>query len=154
MSIDDEFKLLSRIELFEFLDPVLLKRLIFVSQRYQLQPNEYLFRQGDTTGQVFGIVAGEFSVVLESANSELVIARQGPGDLVGEMAAISGEARSASIRADGVCEVIGFETDLFIDTVTSDPATALKMMKLLSERLLKQNSQLVSCEDSLQAAPL
>ncbi|MFK7857522.1 MAG: Crp/Fnr family transcriptional regulator [Granulosicoccus sp.] len=142
MSIDDEYKLLSRLELFEYLDPVHLKRLIFVSQRYQLQPQEYLFKQGDPMGNVFGIVAGEFSVLLESANGEMVVAQQGPGDLVGEMAVISGEPRSASIRANTVCEVIGFEKDLFIKTVTNDPPTALKMMQLLSERLLNQNKQL------------
>lgn len=142
MSIDDEYELLSRLELFEYLEPVQLKRLIFVSQRYQLQPDEYLFRQGDPMGNVFGIVAGEFSVLLESANGEIVAAKQGPGDLVGEMAVISGEPRSASIRANTVCEVIGFEKELFISTVINNPDTALKMMKLLSERLLNQNNQL------------
>ncbi|MFK8080370.1 MAG: Crp/Fnr family transcriptional regulator [Granulosicoccus sp.] len=142
MSIDDEYKLLSRLELFEYLDPVQLKRLIFVSQRYQLQPEEYLFKQGDPMGNVFGIVAGEFSVLLDSADGEIAVAQQGPGDLVGEMAVISGEPRSASIRANTVCEVIGFEKDLFVKTVTNDPATALKMMQLLSERLLNQNKQL------------
>jgi len=142
MSIDDEYELLSRLELFESLEPVQLKRLIFVSQRYQLHPKEYLFRQGDPMGGVFGIVAGEFSVLLESDNGEIVVAQQGPGDLVGEMAVISGEPRSASIRANTVCEVIGFEKELFIHTVVNDPSTALKMMKLLSERLLNQNKQL------------
>lgn len=144
MSIDDEYELLSRLELFEDLEPVQLKRLIFVSQRYRLQPEEYLFRQGDPMGQVFGVVAGEFSVLLESVNGEMEVARQGPGDMVGEMAVISGEPRSASVRALTASEVIGFEKDLFINTVINDGPTALKMMKLLSERLLKQNRQLAS----------
>ncbi len=142
MSIDDEYELLRRLELFECLEPVQLKRLIFVSQRYQLQADEYLFRQGDATGDVFGIVAGELSVLLESANGDIVAAKLGPGDLVGEMAIISGEPRSASIRANTTCEVIGFEKDLFLNTVTNDPPTALKMMRLLSERVLNQNKQL------------
>ena len=142
MSIDDEYELLSRLELFEHLEPVQLKRLIFVSQRYQLQPDEYLFRQGDPMDGVFGIVKGEFSVILESTNGQIVAALQGPGDLVGEMAVISGEPRSASIRANSMCEVIGFEKELFIQTVISDPPTALKMMKLLSERLSNQNNLL------------
>ncbi len=144
MSIDDEYELLRRLELFECLEPVELKRLIFVSQRYQLQSDEYLFRQGDAMGDVFGIVAGELSVVLESANGDIIAAKLGPGDLVGEMAAISGEPRSASIRANGQCEVIGFERELFIKTVANDPPTSLKLMKLLSERVLNQNKQLAN----------
>ena len=142
MSIEDEYELLSRLELFENLDPIQLKRLIFVSQRYQLQTGEYLFRQGDAMGNVFGIIEGEFSVILESSEGEIIAAHQRPGDLVGEMAVISGEPRNASIRADSVCEVIGFEKDLFISTVINDPPTALKMMQLLGERLENQNKQL------------
>lgn len=142
MSIDAEYKLLSQLELFENLDPIQLKRLIFVSQRYQLQPGEYLFRQGDAMGSVFGIVQGQFSVILESTQGEIIAAHQSPGDLVGEMAVISGHPRNASIRADSICEVIGFEKELFISTVINDPPTALKMMKLLAERLENQNKQL------------
>ena len=142
MSIEDEYELLSQLELFENLDPIQLKRLIFVSQRYQLQAGEYLFRQGDAMGSVFGIVKGRFSVILETAQGEIIAAHQSPGDLVGEMAAISGEARNASIRADSDSEVIGFEKDLFISTVINDPPTALKMMQLLTQRLEIQNKQL------------
>ena len=66
MTINDEYTVLSNIDLFEHLDPVELKRLIFVSQRYQLESGEYLFRQGDSADKVFGIVEGEFSILLES----------------------------------------------------------------------------------------
>lgn len=142
MSIEDEYELLSRLELFENLEPVQLKRLIFVSQRYQLEAGEYLFRQGDTTDTVFGILDGECSVLVDTANGEINIAQQGVGELVGEMAVISGEARNASIRASTRCEVIGFESDLFISTVTSNPATALKMMRMLSGRLTLMRKQL------------
>ena len=144
MSIEDEYELLSQLELFENLDPIQLKRLIFVSQRYQLQAGEYLFRQGDAMGRVFGIVKGELSIILESAQGEIIAAHQKPGDLVGEMAAISGEVRNASIRADSDCEVIGFEKELFISTVINHPPTALKMMQLLTERLEIQNKQLAT----------
>ena len=142
MSIDHEYEVLSQLELFEHLEPVKLKRLIFVSQRYHLQPEEYLFRQGDPMDSVFGIVDGELSILLESANGEIEVALQRPGDMVGEMSIISGEPRSASIRAKSKCEVIGFEKELFINTVINDSATSLKMMRLLSERLSKQNSLL------------
>lgn len=135
MSIEDEYELLSRLELFESLEPVQLKRLIFVSQRYQLEAGEYLFRQGDTTDTVFGILDGECSVLVDSAGGEINIAQQGVGELVGEMAAISGEPRNASIRASTTCEVIGFDSELFVSTVVTDPPTALKMMRLLSGRL-------------------
>ena len=104
MSIEAEYEILSRIELFQSLDSIPLKRLIFVSQRYQLRAGEYLFRQNDTSDTVFAIIQGECSVLADSQHGEIVIAVQGVGELVGEMAAISGEPRNASIRADCACE--------------------------------------------------
>lgn len=142
MSIEDEYKILSRIELFESLEPVQLKRLIFVSQRYRLKVGEYLFRQGEMGDTVFAIIQGECSVLVNSNNGEMTLAVQGVGELVGEMAAISGEPRNASIRADTACEVIGFEACHFISTVTNHPDTALKMMKILSERVAILRRQL------------
>lgn len=142
MSIEDEYELLSRLELFENLDAIQLKRLIFVSQRYQLQPGEYLFRQGENTSNVFGILKGEFSVLLHSKDGEINVAQRGSGELVGEIAVISGEPRSASMRAESACEVIEFESDHFINTVINNPQTALKMMKLLSITLVKLNNTL------------
>ncbi|ASJ70806.1 Crp/Fnr family transcriptional regulator [Granulosicoccus antarcticus] len=142
MSIEDEYEILSRIELFESLESVQLKRLIFVSQRYQLQAGEYLFRQNDACNRVFAILQGECSVLVNTNHGEIALAVQGVGDLVGEMAAISGEPRNASIRANTACEVIGFEASDFISTVTNHPDTALMMMKILSERMAILRRQL------------
>lgn len=79
MSIEAEYEILSRIELFQSLDSIPLKRLIFVSQRYQLQAGEYLFRQNDTSDTVFAIIQGECSVLADSQHGEIVIAVQGVG---------------------------------------------------------------------------
>jgi CRP-like cAMP-binding protein len=142
MTIEDEFLALSRIELFENLDSVQLKRLIFVSQRYQLKEGEYLFRQGDTTVNPFGIISGEFSVLLSTGEDEINIAVQSAGALIGEMAVISGEPRNASMRANCDSEVVEFDSALFIETVLNDPKTSFQMMKLLSARIVKMHRQL------------
>lgn len=136
MSIEDEFEILSRIELFESLDPIQLKRLIFVSQRYSFRSGEYLCHQGDTSDNIFAIVQGECSILADSRHGEIPIAVLGRGELLGEMAGITGEPRNASIKAKTDCEVIGFESELFIKTIINDPQTALRMMRLLSTRLV------------------
>lgn len=144
MTIEDEYQVLSRLELFENLDPVKLKRLIFVSQRYRLQAGEYLFRQGDTTFNPYGIISGEFSVLLNNAGNEIKIAVQGEGALIGDMAILSGESRSASMQANCDSEVIEFDTDLFINTVVNDPGTALQMMKILATRIATMDQKIES----------
>ena len=144
MTIEDEYQVLSRLELFENLDPVKLKRLIFVSQRYRLRAGEYLFRQGDTTFNPYGIISGEFSVLLNNAGNEIKIAVQGEGALIGDMAILSGESRSASMQANCDSEVIEFDTDLFINTVVNDPGTALQMMKILAARIATMDQKIES----------
>ena len=148
MSIEDEYSLLSRIDLFEYLEPLELKRLIFASRRYQLNPGEYLFRQGDSSDTVFGILQGEFSILLQSNHGEINVEQEDQGALLGELAAISGKPRSASVRAETDCDVIGFERELFLNTIVNNPQTALKMMKLLSDRLVNLDEYLTRLTDS------
>lgn len=148
MSIDEEFEILSDIELFESLDPIQLKRLIFVSQRYTFRQGEYLCHQNDTSDNIFAILNGECAILADTRHGEIPIAILGRGELLGEMAGITGEPRNASIQARTDCEVIGFESELFVNTVIHDPQTALRMMRLLSGRvvyLLKKIDALSRC---------
>lgn len=143
MSLAEEYTLLSRLELFEKLDSAELKRLIFASDRYRLDDGEYLFRQGDRSDTVFAILDGKLAVTIDDGSNETEIAVRECGELVGEMAAVSGEKRSASIRAKGNAEVMGIDGPLFVRTMTENPAAALKVMRMLSDRLAAL-SQLVS----------
>lgn len=142
MTIESNYELLSKLELFESLGPAQLKRLIFFSKHYQLQPGEYLFHKGDDTDSVFGVVEGEFSVILPSDDGEIIVDKPKCGSLVGEMAVISGELRTASMRAESPSEVIEIESELFLETITGNPAIAKKMMQLLARRLVNINKML------------
>ncbi|MFK8077068.1 MAG: Crp/Fnr family transcriptional regulator [Granulosicoccus sp.] len=142
MTIESNYELLSKLELFESLGPAQLKRLIFFSKHYQLQPGEYLFHKGDDTDSVFGVVKGEFSVILPSDDGDIVVDQPKCGSLVGEMAVISGELRTASMRAESHSEVIEIDSELFLETITGNPAIAKKMMQLLARRLVNINKML------------
>lgn len=142
MTIEEEFKMLSRLELFENLDSTRLKRLLFVSERYQLHTDEFLFRQNDPSDKVFAVLTGEFSVLIDSTRGAVEISTLGTGELIGELGLISGESRSASIQAKTASEVIGIDSETFLSTVTSDPQTALKMMKILTTRIVEQTDKL------------
>ena len=139
MSLADEFKLLSSLPFFQDLGSVDLKRLILVSERFQLDTNEYLFRQGEHTNMVFATLKGSFSVLAETSSGEIEINTITGLDIIGEIGAILGEPHGASIRATSPSEVIGIESKLFLDTISNDPATALKTMKILAYRVKKSS---------------
>jgi len=142
MTIKDNYELLRKLALFESLGSAQLKRLIFLSEHYLLQPGEYLFHKGDNTDSVFGVLSGEFSVILPAKGEEIIVNKSTCGSLVGEMAVISGEPRSASMRAEMVSEVIEIDSELFLETITSNPDIAKKMMQLLATRLVQVHEML------------
>ncbi len=144
MTIDANYELLRKLELFESLGSAQLKRLIFLSKHYQIQPGEYLFHKGDDTDSVFGVLVGEFSVILPSQDEDIIVDKPKCGSLVGEMAVISGGPRNASMRSESHSEVIEIDSELFLETITSNPAIAKKMMQLLASRLVNSNKMLES----------
>src|SRR5215207_6672962 len=57
-----------------------------------------LFHQGDDAGPVIVLLAGRAKVTsLSSAGREAIVAVRGPGDLLGELAAIDAEPRSGTV---------------------------------------------------------
>jgi len=112
VTIESNYKLLRKLELFENLGPAELKRMI------------------------------EFSVFLPSDGKEILLDKPTCGSLVGEMSVISGEPRSASMRAETASEVIEIDSDLFLETLTGNPEVAKKMMQLLAARLINANKML------------
>ncbi|MBX2884318.1 MAG: cyclic nucleotide-binding domain-containing protein [Granulosicoccus sp.] len=135
MSISDEYKLLSNLPLFEYLDPSELKRLILVSERYSLSPGEYLFLEGESSEMVYATIKGQYSVLVNTPQGEFELNTIDGLDLIGEIGAILGESHTASIRANSEAEVIGIENQLFLSTITSNAQSSLKIMQLLAYRV-------------------
>jgi len=75
-------------------------------------------------------------VILPSNGGDIVVDKPMCGSLVGEMSVISGEPRSASMRAETFSEVIEIDSELFLETITSHKDVAIKMMQLLAARLV------------------
>lgn len=64
-----------------------------------------LLHHGDTTRHCYAIRSGEVLVTASSSQgSTVVLARRGPGTVIGELAALDGAPRSATVRA--VTEVV------------------------------------------------
>ncbi len=72
---------------------------------------EKIIRQGDEGDELFIVHRGEVSVVLGTDSRVTEVARLGPGKFFGEMSLITGERRTATVRAIGPCEllVVGHE---------------------------------------------
>lgn len=101
-----------------------------------------IIRQGeaDNTGFMVLVLGGEITVErLQASRTEPVtLSVLGPGSLIGEMALVDGEARSASCTAstDVTCAVLTREA---LETLIAEqPATAAKLMTAIAGRLAER----------------
>ena len=68
--------------------------------RFELEPGEHLFRQGDESSSMYLIESGHIDVELELADAtSRLVARLGPGENLGENSLLAGTRRSASAVA-------------------------------------------------------
>lgn len=100
------------------------------------ETGDVLFQKGADGSAVHMIRSGWVKIVTEdAAGDELVLNHCGPGEVVGEMALIDNEPRSASVVALSPVDVLELERDAFIQVLSRQPLLALDVMRNFSARL-------------------
>src|ERR1700760_4329020 len=67
--------------------------------RIELQPGEFLFREGDEPTTAFVIESGILRITTQREGADVILGDLSPGALVGEMAVLDDSRRSASATA-------------------------------------------------------
>ena len=83
-----------------------IERLAAELRPARFEPGEDLVRQGERGDEVMLIREGETVVIQEDPGGERQLARLGPGALIGEIAVLTGSARTATVRAVGIVEAL------------------------------------------------
>jgi CRP/FNR family transcriptional regulator, cyclic AMP receptor protein len=84
------------------------------------EPGTILLRQGEAATHVLVLVAGRIKASRTSADgSVLVLGVRGPGEILGDLAVLGGERRSATITAMDRCETRVIAADRFLLLVRS-----------------------------------
>jgi CRP/FNR family cyclic AMP-dependent transcriptional regulator len=103
-----------------------------------------IMHQGDEPGRVLVIERGRAKVTsITEDGSEVVLAFRAPGDLLGELSALGGERRLATVRSleelDALALAAG-EFDAFLET---HPRVALVILRVVIQRLRDADRQQV-----------
>jgi len=105
---------------------------------------ERLFERGSSSSEVFFIVDGSVSVVSAAITGRDVnFARVGAGAVIGEMAAIDGLARSASVTAAEDSLVAVLPAARFVALVEQNGEIALNLMRRLSAMVRHTGARVV-----------
>jgi len=119
----------SRLSL-HFMDQV-LKDFTF----HRFSSGEVIFRQGDSSSDLYVILGGRVRVTLMSdEGEELVLAEQGEGDFFGEISLIDGEPRSATVVAEKDCTFGVLGRERLLGLIMDEPMVAVELLKSLTFR--------------------
>jgi hypothetical protein len=90
-----------------------------------LEPGEIIVRQGERSERFFIIVDGEVEVRREGHGQDVIVTRHGPGQLFGEVGALTGAPQTATFVAIAKTVVMAVDRSSFQDFVTQSAAADL-----------------------------
>lgn len=112
---------------------------------YEAHPHTTLFNEGDRGDYMLILTEGKLLInKKDSTDSEKLMAEIGPGRIVGEMAILDGEPRSASCTVGGKpAQLLLITRDAYLKLSAQHAALTLKLTILLA-RMLSQRLRMVS----------
>jgi CRP-like cAMP-binding protein len=127
---------LKNIPLLQGLPDETLRALAAELDTRHLHTGDILFHKGADGDAIYIIRSGWVKIVTEnSAGQELVLNHCGPGEVVGEMALIDREPRSAGVIALSPVDVLQLKRETFMQVLSRQPMLALDIMRNFSARL-------------------
>jgi type IV pilus assembly protein PilB len=112
-------------------------------RRRDFAPHQTIVREGGPGDAAFLIVSGLVAVRHKDAASgvDFLLAELGPGQMVGEMALITGNPRTASVTAVEPTSCAVLERTDFERALLEHPGIALALARVMAERLEKANRE-------------
>ena len=143
VSMDDRIELLRGSMLFSELPEPQMEALAGRLRRRSFRRNEVVFHRGDPGGVIHLVRSGTVKIHLPSEEGdETVLGLQGPGGCFGELAALDGEPRSATVTAVEPVETFALLRDDLLATIRETPDLAMALLAALAAHLRRTNEWL------------
>lgn len=138
-------KVLEEIAYLKGLDQSLAEELLSRAREKELKAGANLFHAGDPADGCYVILEGSLKAGLFSEEGdEQFLAVLGPGDIVGELALIDQQPRSASVSALSFSRLAFISQKEFQSFADQNPAVYRHMLRILSARLRTTNETLIA----------
>lgn len=151
LSTIEKVLFLKSVHLFDRIPSEHLVKIAQIAQEVQFEPDEVFIKQGAPGDCLYVVVEGEARVMLEGRGVVSHIQSRG---VIGEMAILSGEPRSASCLATGPLLALKIEQNDFWMLLEERPEISLGIIKVLVQNLTLANRQLQSQQPNPAVAPL
>jgi CRP-like cAMP-binding protein len=119
--------------------PSLFLSLFRDKEALSFSARQFIFKAGDPGQTMYIIIEGEVEILIKN----VVVETAGPGSIVGELALIDDEPRSASAVAKTDCRLVAVDRRRFEYLVQETPLFSLSVMKVLADRLRRTDARIV-----------
>ena len=133
---DDTLTFLAGVPGFDRLSEVDLARALSASDLRTVAAGEHLIHRGEPGNAMYVVRTGSLKVpVFDDSGRLRLMAHVGPREIVGEMALLTGEPRSADAIAEEDTEVLAFERATLMPLIGQHPSLARFLTEILGKRL-------------------
>lgn len=134
---NSEVDFLTRSDLFANQAPVVLNAVVSQGTFETFGPGAIVFKQGEPGDRMYVIKSGVLEVITQPSDNTptVTVAFLGVGEVVGELALLTGSPRSATIRCPENAELFRLDKAVFDDLMGSLPGMARSMCEVIARRL-------------------
>ncbi|MCH7485813.1 MAG: Crp/Fnr family transcriptional regulator [Proteobacteria bacterium] len=141
---DSAPKALHKVKLFAGLSPEELGKIEVVCRYKRFSANEQIFDRNSKARDVFFVIRGKVRVVNYSlAGREITLDDISEGEYFGELAALDGQPRSASIMALTDCLIVALSPVQFVQVLERHPKVALRALRRLSQIVRRSTERIM-----------
>ncbi len=123
--------------LFSCLSDEQLNQLVTQARLNYFGRGEPVIEEGAAGDSMFVLLRGAANVSVSKNGSTIQVATLGAGDCFGEMSLLTGEPRSATVRADGDCYVMEIGKPIMAEVLRSAPGCLERLSELLAQRKME-----------------
>lgn len=122
--------------LFADLRPDELDRLLGLVVERAFANGQVIFQRGDRGSSLMAVLEGRVRISVSSEEGkEVTLGIMGPGDLLGEIALLDGQGRTADAAAMGACRLLVLDQREFLPFLERNPSFAVRLLQLLCGRM-------------------
>jgi len=136
--------------LFQGLSDQELQQLVDMGERVSLKAGETLIKQGDIGDCAYVISNGEVEVLKQTGQSTIKIDVRNVGEVIGEMALLSNNTRTATIVAKTDAEALRIPQEAFEKLLSTSSKATLAVLHWVMARL-SQNDSLLHQQEKMAA---
>ena len=122
---------------FECLTDAQLESLVKRARLNHFGHSERVIEEGAEGDSMFILLRGTAGVSVSKNGASIEIASLSAGDCFGEMSLLTGEKRSATVRADGDCYVMEIGKPVMAEVIRDSPGCLEQLSELLAKRKME-----------------